>query len=123
MTGPVEKFVTITPSRVSFSGSPDTEMSRIIRIIPEEKYPFKILSHKAREGKNITYTFEEIDGKGKAEYRLVVTNSKKTKGRYSDRIELKTDSKIQPEIFVYVSGYLHERPETKILTPNIRNRK
>ncbi len=44
------------------------------------------------------------------EYVLIVENLKNDKGRYFDTIKLTTDSKIRPEIKIYVYGYISDRP-------------
>ena len=105
--GEVEKFVTISPSRVRLSGQPGTLIKSTVKIIPEKKYPFKILSHRAREGKHIAYELTSSDGANGTEYRLVLENLKKEKGRYNDVIYLKTDSKIRPELRVRVYGNIY----------------
>jgi hypothetical protein len=45
------------------------------------------------------------------EYVLTVENLKNDTGRYFDTIKLTTDSKIRPEIKIYVYGYISERPK------------
>ena len=47
------------------------------------------------------------------EYVLTVENLKKTKGRYVDTIKFKTDSKIRPEIKIYVIGNILDRPKNE----------
>jgi hypothetical protein len=119
VVGQVEKFVTISPSRVRLTGKPGTLIRITARIVPEKKYPFKIVSHRARDGKNIKYELTETDGANGKEYRLVVENLKDEKGRYHDVIYLKTDSKIKPELNVRVYGNIYipkeanKTPESK----------
>ncbi len=107
----MEKFVTISPSRVRFTGEPGVPLSKVVTIVPEKKYAFKILSHKARNGDNINYTLEETKSAGIKNYKLTINNTKLDKGRYSDRILVQTDSKIQPEIQILISGNIFERPQ------------
>jgi hypothetical protein len=109
----VEKFVTIKPARVRLSGFVGHPITRTVTIIPEEKYPFKILEVKATDGRNIRYELTErpaAEGKG---YTLSIENTKKETGRYHDVIRLKTDSFIKPEIQIRVSGYVRDENPRK----------
>lgn len=109
MRGKVEKFVTITPKKVSLKGIAGQSIERSVRIIPKEKYPFRILETRARSGKDIRFNLKETEG---SEYLLTVENLMKKKGRYRDTIYLKTDSKIKPEIRISVKGNISEsKPE------------
>ena len=76
----------------------------MVKIIPEKKYPFKIVGSNTANTKNIRFTLEETkmsEGKG---YILNIENLKKDQGRYYDMIALKTDSKIKPIITIAVYG-------------------
>jgi len=86
---------------------------RTVKIIPEEKYPFKILGDRAVHKKNISYELKEVKRSEKTEYVLTVANLKKEKGRYLETIRLKTDSKIRTEISIRVYGYILDRPSAK----------
>ena len=90
--GMVEKFVTIIPKNVILRGFVGGQLKTTVKIIPEEKYPFKIIESKAINGKNISFKLEEHKLSKGMEYVLTVENLKKDKGRYSDNISLKTDS-------------------------------
>lgn len=81
----------------------------MVAIIPEKKYPFKILSAKAESGKNISIQLDEIQKSEGAAYELKVENLSQLSGRYYDTIVLQTDSQVQPELDVKVYGYLRER--------------
>ncbi len=109
----MEKFVTITPLRVRLQGEPGMPLNETVMIIFEKKYPFKILSHNVREGKNITYQLEKINTEGQKGYRVIINNTMKKKGRYTDKITLTTDSKIKPEIVLLVSGYIFEKKKKR----------
>ena len=114
VSGYVEKFVTISPRRLRLVSSVGQRIERAVMIIPEKKYPFKILDAKARRGKDIHFKLEETNKAEGISYILKVENLKKEKGYYFDMIELKTDSKIQPRIFVRVDGNIIEkRPKNK----------
>ena len=80
-----------------------------VTIIPEKKYPFKILNLRAQDGKNIKYRLEEADESDTTVYKLNIENLKTDAGRYYDSIILETDSKIRPQINVRVYGYIRPR--------------
>lgn len=81
----------------------------MVSIIPEKKYPFKIIDAKAQSGKNITIQLDEKSNSNGTAYELKVENISQKSGRYYDTIILKTDSKVRPELDVKVYGYLRER--------------
>ncbi len=84
-----------------------------VKIIPEAKYPFKIEEVRALKGKDIRFELKPLKEQGQAGYELIVENLKKTKGRYSDAIILKTDSKVKPEIKIHVHGDILDKPRQK----------
>ncbi|MBA4366994.1 MAG: hypothetical protein C0403_05075 [Desulfobacterium sp.] len=109
VTGYVEKFVTILPERIKLAGQPQTLIKTSVSIIPEEKFPFKILEVTAKTGINIRQDLQETEiSTGKKGYLLTVENLKKETGRYFDTITLKTDSKIRPEIAISVYGNIFQ---------------
>ncbi len=81
----------------------------IVTIVPEKKYPFKILNLRAKDGKYIKYQLEETKESNTIAYRLNIENLKTEAGRYYDSIILETDSKIRPQLSVKVYGYLRPR--------------
>ena len=83
-----------------------------VTIIPEIKYPFKILNLRAQDGKYIKYQLAEIKESDSMAYTLNIENLKKDAGRYYDSIILETDSKIRPQLSIRVYGYLRP-PKTK----------
>ena len=87
-------------------GLAENRISEIVKIIPEKKYPFKIVGHNLRFGSNIGYEIEQVERSEGIEYVLTVENLKKEKGNYYDIISLKTDSNIQPLIHIRVDGYI-----------------
>jgi hypothetical protein len=109
ISGQVESFVTIRPKHVSLRGYAGDSIKGVVTIIPEKKYPFKILDARAQNGKNITIQLAEVAKSSGAAYELKVENLRQKSGRYYDTIILKTDSKIQPTLNVRVYGYLRER--------------
>ena len=109
ISGAVEKFATIRPQHVSLRGFTGDPIKGQVSIIPEKKYPFKILEARAKDGKNIHFQLDEVKkAKGPA-YELTVVNLREKNGRYYDTIILKTDSKVRPELNVRVYGYLRTR--------------
>ncbi len=111
ITGYVEKFATISPSRLRLSGESGASIKSSANIIPEKKYPFKILSVSAKNGDNIQQELKEVEhpeGKG---YLLTVENIRTDGGRYFDIITLKTDSKIRPEIQISVYGDISSKKQ------------
>jgi hypothetical protein len=113
VAGNIERFVTLVPKRVSLRGYEGKPMVSTVKIIPEEKYPFKIVGSEALFGNNIRFKIEETKTSKRTEYVLTVENLKKDKGRYYDTISLKTDSKIRPLIKVRVNGYILDKDRKK----------
>ena len=94
----------VTPSVAYLRGPAEKPLSASVPIVPKDGFEFNITEATADNGENISFTLETVTtGEGK-NYRLAVENVKKDKGRYSDTIRLKTDSKIQPVIMVQVRG-------------------
>ena len=112
ISGEVEKFVTIRPQHANMRGFVGDPIKGTVTIIPEKKYPFKILNLRAQDGKYIKYQLEEIKESDSMAYTLNIENLKKDAGRYYDSIILETDSKIRPQLSIRVYGYLRP-PKTK----------
>lgn len=108
--GNVHNFVRIIPNRVILNGFTGDPIKGTVKIIPEEKYPFKMVGDRTVRKKYIRYELEEANRSEKTEYVLTVANLKKQKGRYFETIRLKTDSKIRPEISIRVYGNIFDRP-------------
>jgi len=89
-----------------FVGAP---INKTVKIIPEEKYPFKITGVKAKNGNNFKYTLKEIKESNRQEYLLNLENLKKEKGRYFDTIQLATDSEIKTEIRIKIYGNIIDK--------------
>ena len=111
ISGQVEKFVTIRPKHVNLRGNAGDSIKALVSIIPEKKYPFKILKTSAKDGKNIKYQLDEVVPSNHGAYELRIVNLKQDTGRYFDTILLETDSKIRPQLSVRVYGNL--RPPKK----------
>jgi len=102
--GNINNFATIIPKRVTLRGFAGDQITNKVKIIPEEKYPFKIVGDRNVHKKNIRYELGEAKRSKKIEYVLTIANLKKEKGRYFETIRLKTDSKKRPEIRIRVYG-------------------
>ncbi len=109
ISGQVERFVTIRPKHINLRGYTGDAIKASVSLIPEKKYPFKILKVSAKDGNNIKFELEEVELSANGAYKLKVENLKQDTGRYYDTIILETDSKIQPQLSVRVYGYLRPR--------------
>jgi len=105
ISGQVEKFATILPKTLRLTGEINQKIVGSVSIVPEKKYPFKILKAEAKNGKRIQYQLDE--GNGSA-YKLNVETTSATPGIYSDAIVLKTDSPIQPEIPIRIFAQIRD---------------
>ncbi len=117
LMGQVEKFVTIIPKSVTLRGEPGASLKQTVRIIPEKKYPFRIIGHNLRNKNNIHYEFEQVKRADGIEYVLTVENLKKDTGNYVDTISLTTDSKARPSINIHVRGYIQDHQPQKVEQP------
>jgi hypothetical protein len=113
ISGHVDKFATIQPRQVRLRGFIGEQLKKTVTIIPEEKYPFKVLNVRARDGRDIRFQLEEENKAEGLRYALIVENQRIQKGRYFDVITLETDSQIRPTLDVRVYGDLMPRPAEK----------
>ncbi len=79
-----------------------------VKIIPEKKYPFRIVNVSKRKS-DISFELNEVKGSKRTEYVLTIKNLKKKKGRYHDTIKIKTNSNVKPEIPIQVYGNIREQ--------------
>ncbi len=107
--GAVEKFATIRPQHVSLRGYAGDSIKGKVTIIPEKKYPFKIIDARAKNGTNINIQLDAVTKSSAQAYELKIENLRQETGRYYDTIILKTDSSVRPQINVKVYGYLRAR--------------
>jgi hypothetical protein len=91
------------------SGEAGQEIKSTVSIVPQEKYPFKILETKTLKEGNVRVELEEKKKDNVVEYLLTVVNLKETKDRYFDSIILKTDSKVRPELKISVYGNIFDK--------------
>lgn len=116
ITGRVDSFVEISPQRVTLNGQVGQPLRTAIRIQPRKEFPFRILGARAHKGDDITFTLEQAPQPAVDGYVLLVENRRKDAGRFWDRIDLKTDSEIQPMIRIPIYGHIRpvqtrEQPE------------
>jgi len=102
--GVVEKFANIKPERIFLNGPANKNLAVTVTIIPEKKYPFKILDTSAVNGDNISVKLEKNNNQKFTEYILTVKNTAKVKGKFFDSVIIKTDNKIHPDIRIPVLG-------------------
>jgi hypothetical protein len=105
IAGTVDRFAAINPRMLNLRGLAGEKLQGSVSIVPEDKYPFKVLSAQAREGKLKVSLSEAREG-GKPAYSLAVENLKTEAGSFNDTVVLKTDSPLQPELDVRVFVYL-----------------
>jgi hypothetical protein len=108
ISGDVEKFVTVNPSRVSLKGMVGEKIHTAVSIVPEKKHLFKIVNSRVKQGQNISYSLNEKKYSDVSGYILTIDNLKTDKGVYHDIIYLETDSKIQPEIQINIYGNIFD---------------
>jgi hypothetical protein len=108
--GDVEAVADVQPRYVNLRGFVGDEIKRTVRIVPQEKFRFRVLDVKARRGENIRFALREDSGVPGPGYILTVENTKSSEGRYHDTLTLLTDSSIKPRIDISVYGYLRNRP-------------
>lgn len=105
MSGIVDHFASITPEYVHLTGLPGEPVQEQVTILPSEKYPFSIISTRARWGTNMIYDL--VPNPEGAGYILIVTNTKDVTGSYRDIIYLATDSTLKRELRVFVRGTIY----------------
>ena len=111
ITGKVDGYVDIQPSRVRLVGRLGETLTAQVRIVPKEQYPFTIQKARSRNGQHIRITLEPEAGKrAEKAYLLTVTSTKTESGSFGDYIVLQTDLKEKPTIGIPVSGHLYSKP-------------
>jgi hypothetical protein len=109
IVGPVDRFATITPRTLSLRGVSGETLQGSVRIVPEERYPFKVLETYALDGKLRVQLHPDVQD-GRASYALRVENLRTEAGAYQDTVRVKTDHPLQPEMDVRVYVYLRAQP-------------
>jgi len=104
ITGKIDKFFTLSPRLLRLAGPVGEKIKSSLTIVPEEKYPFKVVGATAKVGKNIRITLKEVKRSEKKVYLLTAENLKKGIGKYYDTIFLKTDKRLLPDIKIHIHG-------------------
>lgn len=109
ITGEVEVVVTVAPSAVKLNGILGADIHQDVTITPSPKYPFNIVGHKLLKGTDIAVALEPVETSETAEkkWKLTISNTRETLGRYYDAVTLETDSPVKPEIMVRVFGNIN----------------
>lgn len=110
VSGRVERFATISPPLVNLRGAVGEALRQTVRIIPEEKYPFRILSAQPRDGRSLRVRLAEASEGARRAYSLEVENTRSEPGAFNDTVVLRTDSPVKPQLEVRV--YVALRPST-----------
>ncbi len=104
MLGTVERFAVIEPAFAKLFGKAGEEIHATIRIVPEDRYRFRIRGPVEGQTDNIRYMLSRLDTGGRPGYLLTVRNVREQTGRYFEQIVLKTDSPVKPEIKIKIYG-------------------
>lgn len=103
----MDKFATIAPTVARLYGLVGTPVKTTIQILPEEKYPFRIIATSAKDGENIRFQLREENSSQKVKYLLTIENKKTEEGRYYDVVYLKTDNPLVPRLHISVYGNIY----------------
>lgn len=90
-------------------GTEGETLSQTIRVTPTPAYPFKVVSARSADPAKVGVFFKEVAGSTGPAYEITVSNTSKSEGRYFGHIVIQTDSKIRPELKVYVSMYIRKK--------------
>ncbi len=112
VSGPVESFVTISPSVVRLVGAENEILEERVRIVPDSEQPFKITGARADKGRDIDFRLEPARFGEKEGYWLIITGTRQEPGSFYDYIYLETDEERVPELKVRVHGNIFKsRPD------------
>ena len=114
ITGQVEKFTVIKPRMVRLVGDVNKKIKEIVKIIPIEKYPYKIIGVNAEKKGVFKLKLRKAKNTVRLEYLFTIENLRKESGFYSDIINIKTDSKIMPVFKIKVSSEISGKIEKVI---------
>ncbi len=100
VTGYVETFADIRPTKLRLYGHPGEEITDRTTITPKKAYPFHIVNVRTKEGRHIKVELAD----GGPPYALTVTATTIETGTFADKILIETDSDVRPviEIPVYI---------------------
>lgn len=105
VTGKVLPFAILEPKKASLWGKKGSEIKEEILITPQNKDGFEITDIRAANGSAIEYHLEKLkDGK----FKLIIKNTRKDVGVYTDYLFLRTNSKNRNTLRVNVYGNIKE---------------
>lgn len=104
VSGLVERIADIRPQRILLQGRIGQPIVTEVEIVPNQKYPFRIQSVKARNGAYFTCELKQRCSETDGRCVIRIENIYANRGRYTDAIFLETDSGFQPQIQLYVRG-------------------
>ena len=102
--GQVENFAIITPRHVKLTAKAGDKKKVSVVVLPEEKYPFKIISAAADKGQFIRFDIKDVKKANRDAYVITIENTKTTEGRFFDTIKLKIDSNVRQNLDIWVFG-------------------
>ncbi len=111
ITGPVEEFANINPRFVRLYGAPGEPIQMVVAVTPSAKHPFRILEQPIGNEAHFRCSLKQQDGT----YLLTVANKMTSEGDYYDKITLKTDHPVNPEIKIRVYGNISKTLHQKNL--------
>lgn len=119
VAGQVKAYIDYSPKYIRFYGNTGQSLKEVIKVVPDQAYPFKIKKVKMREGKHLRYELKPLSpNKGPGGYQLIVYNTLDTEGNYRDDITIETDSKMKPKLIIPVSGKIkNPKPQAKKSSP------
>ena len=106
MTGEVKPRQNISSTTIRLTGNASGEIKQTLTLTSSKENPFHITSIYADKGENIRYDLTKIKLDNGEKYQLTVYNTKKDKGWYIDKIFIKTDSTLTPEVTIEVFGVI-----------------
>jgi len=105
IVGKVEAYIDVQPHFIRLIGNEGKDVHQVVKIIPQEKYPFTISSVEVRDDKNIDYDLQPLGKDPRRQgYSLTVRNKRTEEGSYRDFIMIHTDLKEMPIIRIPVTG-------------------
>jgi hypothetical protein len=111
LSGDVSPRAYLSTDTIRLTGTAGTEIMGALSITPTPDNPFKIIAITAEKGTDIRFELTETDNEELDElkkYLLTAYNLKKEKGWYIDKLHIKTDSDISPELVVTVFGVIRD---------------
>ncbi len=104
--GEVKKFATVRPERVNLRGAVGETLEAEVEIIPQPDFPFVIEGISIKKGDFVKYELTRRCTEGRESCLIRVESTMKERGRYVDVLYVETDSRIKPEIPIYIMGVI-----------------